>query len=94
MNYSSTKAFAAAGEDTALTDLTVVGGAGHVGIPLTTDPFVTTDPSLLPLEQVIERSDIMILRMPHSASVSADFRDEPVIDVRGFLKRGNVVRWA
>jgi len=59
---------------------------------LSTDPFVTTDPSLLPLEQVVERSDIMILCTPHSAYASADFKDKPVVDVWGFLKHGNVVR--
>ncbi|MCK9908264.1 nucleotide sugar dehydrogenase [Microbacteriaceae bacterium K1510] len=58
---------------------------------LSTDPFVTTDPSLLPLEQVIARSDIMVLCTPHSAYASADFKDKPVIDVWGFLKHGNVV---
>ena len=58
---------------------------------LSTDPFVTTDPTLLPLEQVIERSDIMVLCTPHSAYASADFKDKPVIDVWGFLKHGNVV---
>jgi UDP-N-acetyl-D-mannosaminuronic acid dehydrogenase len=34
LNYASTKSFAAAGDESTLADLTVVGGAGHVGIPL------------------------------------------------------------
>ncbi|MFN3657341.1 MAG: nucleotide sugar dehydrogenase [Pseudolabrys sp.] len=59
---------------------------------LTTDPFVTTDPSLLPLDDVIAKSDIMILCTPHSIYGKTDFKDKPVVDVWGFLKHGNVVR--
>jgi UDP-N-acetyl-D-mannosaminuronic acid dehydrogenase len=58
---------------------------------LTTDPFVTTDPAILPLHQVVERSDILILCTPHSAYADADLKRKPVIDVWGFLKSGNVV---
>jgi len=58
---------------------------------LTTDPFVTTDPALLPLEQVVEKSDILILCTPHSAYAAADLKGKPVVDVWGFLKHGNVV---
>ena len=58
---------------------------------LTTDPFVTTDPSLLPLDQVVARSDILILCTPHSAYADADLKGKPVVDVWGFLKNANVV---
>jgi len=58
---------------------------------LTTDPFVTTDPSILPLEQVVERSDILILCTPHSAYADANLKGKPVVDVWGFLKNANVV---
>ncbi|HEY6023738.1 MAG TPA: nucleotide sugar dehydrogenase [Pseudolabrys sp.] len=58
---------------------------------LTTDPFVTTDPAVLPLDQVIARSDILILCTPHSAYAKADFEGKPVVDVWGFLKNANVV---
>lgn len=58
---------------------------------LTTDPFVTTDPALLPLDQVIDRSDILILCTPHSAYADADLKGKPVVDVWGFLKNANVV---
>jgi UDP-N-acetyl-D-mannosaminuronic acid dehydrogenase len=58
---------------------------------LTTDPFVTTDPALLPLDQVIERSDMLILCTPHSAYADADLKGKPVEDVWGFLKNANVV---
>ncbi len=58
---------------------------------LTTDPFVTTDPSILPLDQVIARSDILVLCTPHSVYADADLKGKPVIDVWGFLKNANVV---
>ncbi len=58
---------------------------------LTTDPFVTTDPAILPLDQVIARSDILILCTPHSAYANVDLRGKPVVDVWGYLKNANVV---
>jgi UDP-N-acetyl-D-mannosaminuronic acid dehydrogenase len=58
---------------------------------LTTDPFVTTDPAILPLDQVVARSDILILCTPHSAYADADLKGKPVVDVWGFLKNANVV---
>jgi UDP-N-acetyl-D-mannosaminuronic acid dehydrogenase len=58
---------------------------------LSTDPFVTTDPTILPLDQVVERSDILVLCTPHSAYADADLKGKPVVDVWGFLKNGNVV---
>ena len=58
---------------------------------LTTDPFVTIDPELLPLEQVVGRSDILILCTPHSAYAEADLKGKPVVDVWGFLKSGNII---
>lgn len=58
---------------------------------LTTDPFVTIDPDLLPLDEVIARSDILILCAPHASYKSADLRGKPVVDVWGFLENANVV---
>jgi UDP-N-acetyl-D-mannosaminuronic acid dehydrogenase len=58
---------------------------------LTTDPFVTTDPAILPLDQVVENSDILILCTPHSAYKDADLKGKPVVDVWGFLTNANVV---
>ena len=58
---------------------------------LTTDPFVTTDPAILPLDQVVARSDILILCTPHAAYANADLKGKPVVDVWGFLKNANVV---
>lgn len=58
---------------------------------LTTDPFVATDATILPLNQVVDRSDILILCTPHSAYADADLKGKPVVDVWGFLKSGNIV---
>ena len=59
---------------------------------LCTDPHVTedTDPTLLPLEDVIAKSDILIVATPH-----AEYRglviDKPVADVWNLLGNGVVV---
>ncbi len=58
---------------------------------LTTDPFVTTDPALLALDEVIERSDLLILCAPHSTYRDLDFAGKPVVDVWGFLTKANVI---
>ena len=61
------------------------------GAVLTTDPFVTTDPELLALDDVIARSDLLILCAPHSAYRDLDFAGKPVVDMWGFLKKANVI---
>ena len=53
---------------------------------LTTDPHVTTDPELLPVETVIERSDLLILCTPHADYRELDTRNKPVIDVWGYWR--------
>jgi UDP-N-acetyl-D-mannosaminuronic acid dehydrogenase len=58
---------------------------------LTTDPFVNTDPEILPLETVVSKSDLLILCTPHSAYKDADLKGKPVADVWGFLKNANVI---
>lgn len=57
---------------------------------LTTDPHVplTADPELLPLDVVIQRSDVLILCTPHSAYKLLDTRGKCVVDVWGFLEQG------
>ena len=65
--------------------------AGQSREVLTTDPFVTTDAELLPLDDVIARSDLLILCTPHQCYKSADFKNKPVADVWGFLEKANVV---
>jgi len=58
---------------------------------LTTDPFVTIDPDLLPLDEVVARSDILILCTPHLGYKSADLKGKPVVDVWGLLENANVI---
>jgi UDP-N-acetyl-D-mannosaminuronic acid dehydrogenase len=48
---------------------------------LTTDPYVTTDPSLLPLEEVVSRSDILVLCVPHNIYRDLDVANKVVMDV-------------
>ena len=57
---------------------------------LTTDPYVA-DPELRPLEEVIDRSDLLILATPHGAYKVADLKNKPVVDVWGFLPHANRV---
>jgi UDP-N-acetyl-D-mannosaminuronic acid dehydrogenase len=65
--------------------------ASHADAVLTTDPYVVTDPELLPLDDVISRSDLLILCAPHSAYRDLDLGGKPVVDVWGFLKAANVI---
>ncbi len=65
---------------------------GQARSVLTTDPFVTTDPDLKPLAEVIDKSDILILCSPHAAYKQADYKSKPVFDVWGELKGANVIR--
>ena len=48
---------------------------------LTTDPLVQTDRELLPVGEVIARSDLLILGVPHSAYKNLDLRGKPMFDV-------------
>jgi UDP-N-acetyl-D-mannosaminuronic acid dehydrogenase len=66
--------------------------SGQARAVLTTDPFVTTDPELRPLDEVIEKSDLMILCAPHAVYAQADFKGKPVFDVWGHLEGANVIR--
>jgi UDP-N-acetyl-D-mannosaminuronic acid dehydrogenase len=58
---------------------------------LTTDPFVRTDPELMDLDEVIARSDLLILCAPHMAYRELDFAGKPIVDVWGLLKAANVI---
>jgi UDP-N-acetyl-D-mannosaminuronic acid dehydrogenase len=48
---------------------------------LTTDPYVTTDPTLLPLETVISRSDILVLCAPHTRYRDLQLDAKIVVDI-------------
>jgi UDP-N-acetyl-D-mannosaminuronic acid dehydrogenase len=58
---------------------------------LTTDPFVSTDPDIRPLDEVIDNSDILILGTPHSAYRDLDTRGKRTIDVWDFWGRGGLI---
>jgi UDP-N-acetyl-D-mannosaminuronic acid dehydrogenase len=62
----------------------------RAGEVLCTDPYVTVDPDLVPLDTVLERSDLLILAAPHK--VYRDLEPSvPVADVWNFLGRGSVL---
>jgi UDP-N-acetyl-D-mannosaminuronic acid dehydrogenase len=54
---------------------------------LCTDPYVSTDETLLPLHDVLDRADVLIIATPHHQY--ADLApDVPVVDVWNHLGRG------
>jgi UDP-N-acetyl-D-mannosaminuronic acid dehydrogenase len=53
---------------------------------VTTDPHVTTDKELLPLDTLINESDLLILCVPHKVYRNLDTRGKPVIDIWGYLE--------
>lgn len=58
---------------------------------LTTDPFVTADSDLLPFDEVVARSDVLILCTPHISYKTADLKGKPVVDVWGLLENVNAI---
>ena len=60
---------------------------GYAREVLTTDPFVTADPDLLPLDEVVARSDVLILCTPHGVYRTADLKGKPVVDIWGMLEQ-------
>ena len=57
------------------------------GNVLCTDPYVTVDPALLPLDEVIERSDVLVIGAPHPEYRSLK-TSKPVADVWNVLGEG------
>ena len=57
---------------------------------LCTDPFVTDDQSLLSFEEVVDRSDVLVIGAPHSVYRTFS-TSKPVIDVWNLLGNGTVV---
>ena len=56
---------------------------------LTTDPYVTVDPDLVAIDEVLERSDVIVIGAPHDRYASLDIA-QPVVDIWG--ARGSGVR--
>jgi UDP-N-acetyl-D-mannosaminuronic acid dehydrogenase len=59
---------------------------------LTTDPYVTTDRDLKPLDDVIAHSDLLIVCAPHRCYRTVDFKGKPIVDVWGIIEGPNVIR--
>jgi len=57
---------------------------------LCTDPFVTTDPNLVSLEEVLAKSDVLVIGAPHSAYRSLKPK-QAVVDVWNLLGNGVLV---
>jgi UDP-N-acetyl-D-mannosaminuronic acid dehydrogenase len=47
---------------------------------VTTDPYVTTDPELSSLEDVLARADLVVIGAPHRVYADVDIR-QPVVDI-------------
>ncbi len=58
---------------------------------LTTDPYVKTDPDLLPLNEVTNRSDILILCAPHNAYRDLKLDNEVIVDIWNFWGKGSLI---
>ena len=54
---------------------------------VTTDPYVTTDADLLPLDDVLRRSDLLIVGAPHPEYGGLD-TDVTVVDIWNLLGQG------
>lgn len=59
----------------------------HAAEVLTADPFVTGDPDLLPVETVLDQSDILVLCTPHTEYRDLDTKGKPVVDIWGFMAK-------
>jgi UDP-N-acetyl-D-mannosaminuronic acid dehydrogenase len=55
-----------------------------------TDPYVTVDPNLVTLEQLIAESDVLIIASPHKIYKSLD-TNKPIIDIWNLLGNGNLI---
>lgn len=58
---------------------------------LTTDPYVKDDPDLLPLGEVLERSDVLIVGAPHKAYKELEANGKLFIDVWNLMGKGTLV---
>ena len=54
----------------------------------TTDPYVIVDPELIPVEEVVNKSDLLILCAPHAVYKDLNLCGKPIVDIWGFLNKG------
>ena len=57
----------------------------------TTDDHVTVDPDLQALDEVIEKSDLLILCVPHDEYKHLDTKGKPMIDIWGYVNQSNPI---
>jgi UDP-N-acetyl-D-mannosaminuronic acid dehydrogenase len=57
---------------------------------LTADPFVANDEELCPLEQVLDRADLIVIGTPHREYADLAI-DQPVVDIWNLRGQGVVV---
>jgi len=57
---------------------------------LMTDPYVSVDPNLVSLEEIIRDSDILVLATPHD-SYKHIATEKPIIDIWNLLGSGNLI---
>jgi UDP-N-acetyl-D-mannosaminuronic acid dehydrogenase len=57
---------------------------------LTTDPYVSVDPDLLPLDEVLERADVLVIAAPHEAYRGLQV-GTPVADIWGITESSRVL---
>jgi UDP-N-acetyl-D-mannosaminuronic acid dehydrogenase len=62
----------------------------HAKKVLTTDPFVTTDEELRPVDEVLRESDLLVLCTPHTDYKGLDLGNKPVIDIWRFIGDGQL----
>ena len=54
---------------------------------LCTDPYVTSDPDLVPLEQVLAEADLLVIGAPHRAYADIE-TDLPIVDMWNLMGEG------
>lgn len=57
---------------------------------LITDPYVQ-DERIVPVEEVIAKSDILIVGAPHEVYVDLDTKNKPLIDIWNFYGKGGLI---
>jgi UDP-N-acetyl-D-mannosaminuronic acid dehydrogenase len=57
---------------------------------LTADPYVQNDPDLRPLQEVVDRSDILVLCVPHTAYTQLDVSSKITLDIWNVWKQAPV----
>jgi len=61
----------------------------HAREVLLSDPYVTCDEELQPVEDVVRKSDLLVLCVPHAAYRDLDLQGKPVVDIWDFYGQGS-----